>query len=441
MLLLASSLTRRAGCADDLVLDFTIAMHTEEELTQAHQKVVNSFRANRTVSPAGVAAWSRMNRKDPTTLYVLAEVEHHCRNTIDTDRISADPLSQYSMSVVDWMKDQPHDTICDATANILGVPLLSEMGAAYDSAGDYWSAACVWGATAVVELGASGRDAALVMGRKCMDSFHKMDMGASPGCTQDAADQLEMRQLCMIGMGLQGPDVEKYFDTMKRHEHLMTTKAARACPQDAMIINVFGRAFTKMITDKLPEAMAICLECMIQLNEDGVENAVDPLTQEFCAVLCGGLFGWYCSAMFFLLEDFRMSKYPWICDVGRKATYTYDYDTHHLEMVNFCNNDLLLSSPACIVPCGFHQGDLTTCHHAIDLCLSGLKRIKGEPDQGAEAFGFACGLLGDMCAYAYILGKGADVITLHRDIGFTCVSPCTSYNALLLRCCCCQNNI
>ena len=412
-----------SDCSDDLVLDFTIAMHTEEELTKAHQMVVNAFRENRTVSPAGIEAWSRMNRKDPATMYVLAEIEHHCRNTIDTDHISTDPLSEYSMGVVEWMKDQPQDAICDATANILKTPLLSEMATAFDSAGDSWSAACVWAAAAVVELGESGREASLTMGRKCMESFHKIDFGGSPECTQDAADSLELRQLCMLAMGLQSDDIEKYLETMKRHEHLLSSKAARASPQDAWLISFFGRSFLKIATGKFTEGLDILLEVSIQLKDDGVDNAVDPLTQQFATVLLGGVWGWWAHALLMYGSGFRFKQYPWICESTRTATYAYDYDTHHLEMVNFCNNDLLLTSSGCLLPCGFHQGDLTTCNYGIDTALSGLKRVSTEPDQGAEALGFIIGLLGDMPLCCYLLGRGDDILTLYRDVGFTCEPP------------------
>jgi hypothetical protein len=42
-----------------LVLDFVIGQHTEEELSVAHERVVESFRKHRTVSPAGIVGWSR----------------------------------------------------------------------------------------------------------------------------------------------------------------------------------------------------------------------------------------------------------------------------------------------------------------------------------------------------------------------------------------------
>ena len=45
------------------VLDFTVSMHGEDELEVAHRRVVNAFRANRTVSVVGEKAWKRLNIK------------------------------------------------------------------------------------------------------------------------------------------------------------------------------------------------------------------------------------------------------------------------------------------------------------------------------------------------------------------------------------------
>lgn len=55
----------------DLVLDFVIGLHSEEELLSAQIRVVDAFRKNRSVSPAGIVGWSKGNRGDAATMYHL----------------------------------------------------------------------------------------------------------------------------------------------------------------------------------------------------------------------------------------------------------------------------------------------------------------------------------------------------------------------------------
>jgi hypothetical protein len=49
----------------DLVLDFTISMHSKVELAGAHRRVVETFRKNRVVNALGIAAWDPSNRDRP----------------------------------------------------------------------------------------------------------------------------------------------------------------------------------------------------------------------------------------------------------------------------------------------------------------------------------------------------------------------------------------
>lgn len=64
---------------DDLVLDYTKTLHSASELVEMHRKVVERFRALRTVNGAGVAKWTMENSEDSMTYYVVNECEHHVR--------------------------------------------------------------------------------------------------------------------------------------------------------------------------------------------------------------------------------------------------------------------------------------------------------------------------------------------------------------------------
>ena len=315
----------------DLVLDFAIALHTEEELTQAHQKIVNAFREQRTVSPYGVSKWDRMNMKDPATFYVLNEIIHHARNAIDMETVTNDSM------VISWLTDQPQDSIVQAVAAIIGVDTLTDIAAAAKAAGDTWIAACAYGAAADEALGISGRDAQLSLSRQCMSTFYDLDMGdASSGCTQEEADQLELDQLCMVCMGLQQSDLEFYFEEKKRHEYLLTTKAARASPQNAFLINLFGDGFLYLFSNIETWALR-CWECIQTLKRDGVDNSLDEQTSNFCTLVYGGLIGWFSAGFLQFVPGFRWSKVPMVVDMCREAALRYEYDIYHIEMVNFMN--------------------------------------------------------------------------------------------------------
>ena len=332
------------------VLDFTVSLHTEDELTAAHRKVVNAFREQRTLLPSGIRRWDRQRgRKDPTTAYVISEVLHHCRNAVGGLDVAEDTMIQ------SWLKDQPADVIVDETANIVTVPVLSDMANACDQAGDFWTAACIWGAAAGVALGDTGRSDSVVLSRKAMTSIHNIDMGASPGCSQEDVDQLEQDQLTNLAMGLDDNDMVKYFQEMKRGEYLLTTKAARANPQDAFLLQFFGKGWQFMMDGEMQQFTQVMLDCTLTLLENGVEHGPDIETRTFCTLVLTGLIGWYANTLIaYQPRGFRFSQYPKLLDCISNGVATYDYDLHHLDMVSFVNNDMFLAGPGSIVPIGLH---------------------------------------------------------------------------------------
>jgi hypothetical protein len=132
----------------DLVLDFVIGMYTEQELKIAHRRVVDAFRENRTISPAGIVGWSKANRGDAATMYVCNEVGHHIGAAA-----ASNAGAGYDEAVLrKWLLDTPADCITWTAAELLGVEQLTTLGEQSHSAGEFWVAACHWALAAHVKM-------------------------------------------------------------------------------------------------------------------------------------------------------------------------------------------------------------------------------------------------------------------------------------------------
>ena len=266
----------------DLVLDFTCGLFAPEELQTAHQRIVDSFRKKRTVSATGISAWLRSNGDDPTSHYVLSEIEHHVRNAIPhPDQLAdGDPI-------VAWLEDQPQDAIGEATAAVLGIDVLDQLATTAEEkrSPDFWGAACRWGAGATLCLNTIGRtDPFLTRTRKSLDAIIRIDNSGgdtheSRG-SQDAQDFLEICQLKNVFFALMQEDRDKY---LYRCTRLMHTRAAKAKPENAYIISLFSRVVVAYFNGDLDSFAKDGWPPAVQLIRDGC-NAQDKVVRQFCSM-------------------------------------------------------------------------------------------------------------------------------------------------------------
>ena len=138
-------------------------------------------------------------------------MQHHIRNSnvIDKDGVVDD-------SLLGWLCDSPLDVIGEATAKVLGEDRVSELAAAADEAGQYWSAACRWSASASVANIYRGKDAYGELSRMSMACLQKLKhvVGDDPagGFTAMDKDHLETDVLRNILMLIQQEDLTTFAD-------------------------------------------------------------------------------------------------------------------------------------------------------------------------------------------------------------------------------------
>ena len=120
----------------DLVLDFVMGQHTEDQLRMAHVNVVNAFRRHRTVSVGGIVGWSLSNRGDEATKYIAHEVDHHV--------IAARDHDDGGVGFQEWVVDPVQDYITESAGKALGAELLGELAKEAERKQEFFWAAALW---------------------------------------------------------------------------------------------------------------------------------------------------------------------------------------------------------------------------------------------------------------------------------------------------------
>jgi hypothetical protein len=357
-------------------------MHSDEELIDAHRRVVENFRRNRTVSPAGLASWTRINRPHALTEYVLSEIDHHVRNAVVRENLASDPL------VLSWLQEGCQDVICEAVARALGSTVLRDAALEAEAAGDWWAAACRWGALSTLMMSIEGREQSQPSGRRAVDAIAKIDLEVVTDCTLDMKDQLELDQLRNLLMGINEDDINKY---IHRTEYLLPSKVCLRSPEDGFIMMMMSQVMVPMLNVELEAIGTHTISSMAYLKNRGIAASVDRANMKFCiGVLCG-MFGWFANCCI-VLPEWHWDDFTDALDQGPSA---YEYDKHHLEFVAWANNDMYLAGPGPLHSLALHQGDLENANHQIEVSLAGLRRAAVEPDLGAEAFTLAACTAGD----------------------------------------------
>ena len=287
---------------------------------------------------------------------------------------------------------------------------------AFETSGKHWEAACFAGALGTDLLAVKGRADGSIWNRRCLESLSRLDVARS-GLDQDAIDELEMNQLGKLLMLCDAEDISKYTTERKRHLYLAQSKVGRGSPADTWLLMFFGTGFMPMFNGKRDEA-ALATVKSLEILVAGIENGQDANTRDFCNVLLGGFLGWTLNLVLTTKGAENGFNFRLLKDYIHRAITVYDYDVHHLESINFCNNDFFLSGPGCAGVLAFHYGNLELANKSLDMSFNGLKRAANEPGVGAEALGLFLGGCGDLCLVAHFLGRSADAAQMLQDIGF-----------------------
>ena len=217
----------------DLVLDFTIGMHSKAELTGAHRRVVEAFRVNRPTNAAGIAQWDAANRDDAVTAYVLDEGASHVQNSRDPSESGSDEI------LLSWLADQPQDALVSHVGSALGEDALVSAAEAAESAGEMWLASCRWAAAARFVLYSRGMVAVVVPLHRAADALSRVKLTATASrLSVWQKDQLELTVVSDLAVY----DLSTADALVPRMERLLTTDAAKAQPHQSYSLYVMWTA-------------------------------------------------------------------------------------------------------------------------------------------------------------------------------------------------------
>eukprot|EP01052_Picozoa_sp_SAG31_P040726 SAG31_NODE_5973_length_2232_cov_1.170183_1_plen_664_part_01 len=400
----------------DLVLDFTLTLHSAERLVEMHRNVVERFRAARTVNGAGVARWTVENRDDAMTYYVLNECEHHVRNA---EVINKNGVMEESL--LSWLCDQPLDVIGTATAKVIGEDRVSELAAAAEDAGKYYVAAGRWLAAGSVANLLRGKAAYADMCRKCFACLEKLSHidGDDPAgvFTKDEKDHMETDAVRNIAMGLDPDDLDNIAD---RLNYLLGAKATLARPEDACGLLFFQKCMPGINSGEMVKmAEAFVYTFLPYTMKNGILGSPDKSTREFCRVIfiqSAGLLG----EMAILAPNFSWDN---LYGVGgaylRKGLQIFDYDRFHSRLIEWANGDYYTGGPGVIGPMLLHWGDLAAAHEAADKGFDNIRKLINEPNQAPEAFCKCTFFGGHVIVMMHLLGRSRDMAKVMAEAGAT----------------------
>ena len=262
----------------DLVLDFTISMHSKAELAAAHRRVVEAFRSNRPLTAAGISMWDSVNRDDPVTAYVLDDSVHHVRSSCD----SSDPLSDEVL--LGWLTDQPQDTLHQNVVVVLGTVLLAQAAESASAAGDPWQAACRWACVAQVEQEFRGQAAAVGPIQHAADALTKVDLGPRPSSL--SVFQKDLLELAVVDL-LAVLDLSLIASMLPRMNRVLASSAAKARPTNTYGLIMRSTYVIEWWSDDPQRLARASADAATFLVRTGCEENPDPAVREYCCVeLC-----------------------------------------------------------------------------------------------------------------------------------------------------------
>ena len=375
----------------DLVLDFTVAMHSKAELVAAHQSVIEMLRKKRPMIATGKPMWAPENRDDPVTAYVLDECAHHTHKSHDGTHKSRALL-------LSWTQDIPQDVLVHQTARVLGEDALQAAAEAAEATGEYWAAACHWSAAGHVALLTRGMQASVKGCTRAADALDYVRPSSVPTISKDT---LEIDVLIkMISR-----DGERLLDESlnPRIERLMGSAAGKTDPGSIypFVYNNLMRAWLPATMAKDPRMMADSAVAVFRSVTRTIAETSDLLQRQFCAILfCGDLGFWIELAL--LSPDFQFSIFGTDGQYVREGISAYSYQHHHHKIIEIRNGDTFLNG-APYIPLVLRYGDLDVLDSFLEEVSTSVVRAKAEPNQAAEAL-YRFNRTSE-CVWVWLLGR------------------------------------
>ena len=382
-----------APSVHDLVLDFAVGLHSNEDLRAAHHRLVNLIRERRPGTPAHLSGsskhttntrelirrygWDRsLIKDDRQSAYIVTHLEHHFGKAWaedwanDTEMISA--LDEYA---------NQQDVVPVAAATVLGPDRSTELAKRSESEGKWWAASCRWTAIATAVKTSTGMMEAkpfLVLAAASLEKVKPTSLLA-----QLQKDSLEMTTLLTILLYWNPVDLGVYKD---RCAALMQSEVAKTDPELAYMILQSTDFFPAFIcphpvgSDSVKKfgAAAYRLSSVLMDAAMKFEKGRHERTLYLCEI-----YGFLSTRHFDQAAEVEEWDWEKMCGKGgsllTEAVENYNYDTMHNRCceITSCDGTCAGSGSMLLV----HVfGDPAAANRVMDKVLNLIKRRLAEPD-------------------------------------------------------------
>ena len=303
----------------DLVLDFTISMHSKAELAAAHRRVVEAFRSNRPLTAAGLEEWSSLNRDHAIVAYVVDDAAHHIIRAHDAD----DPQGSDEL-LLGWITDV-HDALVAHIGVVLGEVKLVSAAEKAERDDEMWQAACRWYAAGLVVFSRDGASPKfqehLKHSSNAIVKARQPKAGSTLPSSVDLMDHLELDAITRLA----AYSPAFFASRGKEMANLLTSNAA-TFRIDACVSLLAGAVLGSYFDGDLQKLKLEANKILSFLVRSGCEGAKDPAMREFSTVMLAA-----CSMFSFVDLQVDFGDFDWtILGAGGKhiagAAEHYDYD-------------------------------------------------------------------------------------------------------------------
>jgi hypothetical protein len=311
----------------DLVLDFAVAQHSDQDLLLKHRQVVEAFRAVRPADAHGRCMYDSTQMDDPVSVYVGNEIRYHVEHSLVRESSEDNP------AVLEWLTDMPQDAIVIATGQELGVEHLTQLADAAESAGDWWLAARYWSVVREVIYQQSGNGAASEAASKALHATAQMSDTDHP----QLRDDLRFEQAVTIITAFDVPTLNR---RLKELDAILKTEAALREPARTTNSRLFLAFTIPAHGDWTFEQIGDSYFESITFVRTAERSATDPQQKVKCALMA--------IAIPHSFELCLFSKaFDWDFAYGKDAQKffdahrAYNYDQHHAFLISSTNGDYL----------------------------------------------------------------------------------------------------
>eukprot|EP01052_Picozoa_sp_SAG31_P012615 SAG31_NODE_742_length_12424_cov_16.082353_6_plen_253_part_00 len=240
----------------DITRDFTMGMHTANDLQAGHRHLITILRESRPIDVHGVPQWDSA-AQNPATLYVDQYAEEHIKQGFCIGRQVED--FRIDTLLEDLFLDAPQDDLVFAGARCVGVEKLTRHAEAAEAKGDWWRAATTWALVRRLRLRIEGPGGVREPVQKtlaALDNLEKSEDGQLSALA-DSMDTLRFEQLLSLCMIIDLDTLMKSRDTLTK---LLQTNVAKRNPVDSAVLRNLVFGIPDFLTDnvKLGRCVLAC---------------------------------------------------------------------------------------------------------------------------------------------------------------------------------------